>query len=55
MINVAVFSSKSYDEISLKRANTDKGITLHFHDFQEDPSISLPPNILDEAGEKASF
>ncbi len=34
MINVAVFSSKSYDQISLNRANSGEGITLHFHDFQ---------------------
>ncbi len=34
MRNVAIFSSKTYDEASFKQVNQNYGLTLHFHDFQ---------------------
>ncbi|WP_260260332.1 2-hydroxyacid dehydrogenase [Vibrio intestinalis] len=34
MVDVAVFSSKSYDEVSFKSSNQGYGFNLHFHDFQ---------------------
>ncbi|MEF1291372.1 2-hydroxyacid dehydrogenase [Vibrio sp. M260118] len=34
MIDVAVFSSKSYDEVSFSKANTQYGLNLHFHEFR---------------------
>ena len=33
MINVAIFSSKSYDETSFSKENQHFGFTLHYHDF----------------------
>ncbi|NOI80314.1 2-hydroxyacid dehydrogenase [Vibrio tubiashii] len=33
MIDVAVFSSKSYDEVSFSKVNQAYGFNLHFHDF----------------------
>lgn len=33
MIDVAVFSSKSYDEVSFSHQNEQHGFTLHFHEF----------------------
>ncbi|NOH81047.1 2-hydroxyacid dehydrogenase [Vibrio sp. RE86] len=33
MIDVAVFSSKSYDEMSFSKANQQHGFNLHFHEF----------------------
>lgn len=34
MIDVAVFSSKSYDEVSFSKANAQYGLNLHFHEFR---------------------
>ncbi|KLN63552.1 2-hydroxyacid dehydrogenase [Vibrio sp. VPAP30] len=34
MIDVAVFSSKSYDEDSFSKVNQQYGFNLHFHEFQ---------------------
>jgi D-lactate dehydrogenase len=34
MIDVAVFSSKSYDEVSFAKINQTHGFNLHFHEFQ---------------------
>ncbi|KJY81751.1 lactate dehydrogenase [Vibrio galatheae] len=34
MIDVAVFSSKSYDEVSFSKINHQYGFNLHFHEFQ---------------------
>lgn len=33
MVNVAIFSSKSYDETSFSKLNPSFGFTLHYHDF----------------------
>ena len=33
MIDVAVFSSKSYDEMSFSKVNQEHGFSLHFHEF----------------------
>ncbi|WP_114786321.1 2-hydroxyacid dehydrogenase [Vibrio tetraodonis] len=33
MLDVALFSAKSYDEVSFNRANKPFGFELHFHDF----------------------
>ena len=34
MLDVAVFSAKSYDEVSFRKVNKQFGFELHFHDFQ---------------------
>ena len=34
MLDVAVFSAKSYDEASFAKVNKQYGFELHFHEFQ---------------------
>ncbi len=40
MLDVALFSAKSYDEVSFRKANKQFGFNLHFHDFALTPKTA---------------